>query len=99
MSQWLIPRGELAKADPRYAYPEVVAYTQYNPGAPVYGMQPMPPPQYYAAGPPPPQMNAYKTDATEGVTNRPGDDYAPPPGPPPPAASRPGKNPFADPRP
>ena len=44
-------------------------------------------------------MDAYKTDAAQGVTNRPGDDYAPPPGPPPPAASRPERNPFADPRP
>lgn len=92
--QWLIPRTELAKTDPRYQYPDNVQYMHYPPppnGA--YGMQPMPP--QYQAGPMPPSYG--KNDTVQGVTHRPDEEYAAPPGPPPPVATRPGQDPFADP--
>ncbi|KAK7985281.1 hypothetical protein PG988_002903 [Apiospora saccharicola] len=92
--RWLIPRTELAKTDPRYQYPDNVQYMQYPPPPPgAYGMQPMPP--QYQAGPMPPSYG--KNDTVQGVTNRPGEEYAAPPGPPPPVAQRPGQDPFADP--
>ncbi|KAI1844818.1 hypothetical protein JX266_009046 [Neoarthrinium moseri] len=102
----LVPRAQLARVDPAYAYPQNPTYTNYAAGGPpqggYYGMQPMPPPVYdpnrppmYDVPPPgaPPQGGSKLDPAQAG-------DYAPPPGPPPPpvAAQRTGNsNPFADP--
>lgn len=102
-SQCLVPRAQLARIDPAYAYPQAT-YANYAPAPQggYYGMQPMPPPVYdpnrppmYPGGPPPQGGN--KIDPEQG-----GSDYAPPPGPPPPATQRPtntgsSNNPFADP--
>lgn len=92
--RWLVSRSELARVDPRYAYPQS-SYNNYRPD--YYNMQnnmPMPPPVYdpNAARPPvydDPQ-GATKTAPSQWgqqPTYRPADqqadDYAPPPGPPP----------------
>ncbi|KAI0126623.1 hypothetical protein BJ170DRAFT_413683 [Xylariales sp. AK1849] len=97
--RWLLPRAELARVDPRYAYPQA-NYTNYAQGPGYYGMQAMPPPPVYDPNRPPmyeggPPMGATKLDPAQTG------NYAPPPGPPPPAAVRPERtgnsNPFSDP--
>lgn len=84
--QWLVSRAELARVDPRYAYPQAT-YTNYRPGyyqqyPPGYNMQnmPPPPPMYDPSAPRPPMY-----DGPQGGTKlAPTQDYeAPPPGPPP----------------
>ncbi|KAH8682502.1 hypothetical protein BX600DRAFT_45820 [Xylariales sp. PMI_506] len=92
--RWLIPRAELARVDPRYAYPEAT-YTNYAPGAAgYYGMQPMPPPVYDPNRPP--VYQGSEMPPTGATKVDPAQEYAPPPGPPPAAASR-EANPFSDP--
>lgn len=85
--QWLVSRAELARVDPRYAYPQAT-YTNYRPGyyqqyPPGYNMQnmPPPPPMYDPSAPRPPMY-----DGPQGGSKlAPTQDYeAPPPGPPPP---------------
>ncbi|CAN8100945.1 unnamed protein product [Discula destructiva] len=74
--RWLVPRAELARADPRYAFPHPAQYNVYRPpGAEYYGMQPNmpppPPPMYdpmgrppmYEPGPPP--AGATKADPNQ----------------------------------
>lgn len=54
LPQWLISRPELARVDPRYAYPQPMGYQTYRPQ--YYGMQsnmPPPPPMYDPSGRPP----------------------------------------------
>lgn len=84
--QWLVSRAELARVDPRYAYPQST-YTNYRPGyyqqyPPGYNMQnmPPPPPMYDPSAPRPPMY-----DGPQGGSKlAPTQDYeAPPPGPPP----------------
>lgn len=85
-TQWLVSRAELARVDPRYAYPQST-YTNYRPGyyqqyPPGYNMQnmPPPPPMYDPSAPRPPMY-----DGPQGGSKlAPTQDYAaPPPGPPP----------------
>lgn len=84
--RWLVSRAELARVDPRYAYPQAT-YTNYRPGyyqqyPPGYNMQnmPPPPPMYDPSAPRPPMY-----DGPQGGSKlAPTQDYeAPPPGPPP----------------
>lgn len=43
--RWLVSRSQLARVDPRYAYPQPAGYTTYRPD--YYGMNAMPPPPVY----------------------------------------------------
>lgn len=106
--RWLVTRPELARVDPRYAYPQPTGYTTYRPE--YVGMHAMPPPVYdpNAQRPPvyerPPE-GATKVDPSQWrdePTRRPAEqqaeEYQAPVGPPPPAAVRPqgtgSSNPF-----
>ncbi|KAF3762199.1 hypothetical protein M406DRAFT_341467 [Cryphonectria parasitica EP155] len=92
--RWLISRAELARVDPRYAYPQS-SYTTYRPDyqGQYYNMQPNmppPPPMYDPAGRPPiydGPVGGTKTAPsqwTQGPTPRPADEeYGSPEGPPP----------------
>lgn len=85
-SQFLVSRAQLARVDPRYAYPQPAAYgTYYQPG-PAYNMYPMPPPVYDPNAPRPPVYEGAKIDPNQ-ATTRPADqqagEYEPPSGPPP----------------
>lgn len=95
-AKWLIPRTELAKVDPRYAYAAAPAgYATYRPE--YVGMHAMPPPPVYDPTRPPVYEGpdgASKVDPSQRrdePTNRPADqqadEYAPPPGPPPAAVT------------
>lgn len=95
--QWLISRAELARVDPRYAYPQPAQYTTYRPE--YYNMQPNmppPPPMYDPAGRPPmyePPPQGTKAAPNQGAgsnnmmpTYRPpqvDEEYGAPSGPPP----------------
>lgn len=88
--QWLINRAELARVDPRYAYPQPSSYTTYRPE--YYNMQPNmapPPPMYDPRGRPPmydgPQGGTKTAPSqwTQGPTHRPDEEYGAPSGPPP----------------
>ncbi|ORY68621.1 uncharacterized protein BCR38DRAFT_135358 [Pseudomassariella vexata] len=105
--RWLLSRHDLARSDPRYAYPQP-AYTNYAPApAPgYYGMQSMPPPVYDPTRPPmydgTPMPTGGKIDPSQRLS-RPEEEYAAPSGPPPPPAAslRPERtgesnNPFTD---
>lgn len=52
--RFLVPRGQLASVDPRYAYPAPAGFTTYRPPQNEYGMYPMPPPVYDPNAPRPP---------------------------------------------
>lgn len=100
--RWLVSRAELARIDPRYAYPQA-NYTAW-PGQPYYGMQAMPPPIYDPNRPPMYEgPNGAKINPNQmgmGMPPPPNGEYAPPAGPPP-AQLRPERtgntNPFSDP--
>ncbi|KAJ4393859.1 hypothetical protein N0V93_003075 [Gnomoniopsis smithogilvyi] len=90
--RWLISRPELARVDPRYAYPQPAQYNTYRPE--YYNMQPNmppPPPMYDPAGRPPmyePPPQGTKAAPNQGSmpTYRPpqvGEEYGAPSGPPP----------------
>ncbi|KAL8393316.1 hypothetical protein RB595_003194 [Gaeumannomyces hyphopodioides] len=49
--RWLVSRSQLARVDPRYAYPQPAGYTTYRPD--YYGMNAMPPPPVYEPSRPP----------------------------------------------
>jgi hypothetical protein len=91
--QWMISRNELARFDPRYAYPQSTFGT-YRQAGEHYGMHAMPPPVYdpNAQRPPvyEPPTGATKADPSQWrsePTRRPIEatygDFAPPSGPPP----------------
>lgn len=92
--QWLVSRAELARVDPRYAFPQS-AYSTYRPEYYAqYRMQtdmPPPPPMYDPSGRPPTYsapVGGTKTAPsqwTQAPTHRPADEEygAAPPGPPP----------------
>ncbi|KAK3372469.1 hypothetical protein B0H63DRAFT_297905 [Podospora didyma] len=95
--RWLVSRGDLARVDPRYQYPQAAAY-QYNGNLnnqQQYGMHSMPPPVYdpNSARPPqyegPPPEGATKTNPSqwnstaEPARGQQDEEYAPPSGPPP----------------
>ncbi|KAJ9132982.1 hypothetical protein NKR23_g11064 [Pleurostoma richardsiae] len=63
--RWLVSKAELARVDPRYAYPQPAGYSNYRPD--YYGMQPQP----FAAPPPVYDPNAPRPpiyDGPEGAT-------------------------------
>lgn len=103
-TKWLVSRGELARTDPRYAYPTPAGYTTYRPPQNEYGMYAMPPPVYDPNAPRPPvyygppptaaqQDVGTKVDPDQGRAGyqRPTatDEYEPPAGPPPASTVRP----------
>ena len=97
-SKFLVSRAELARVDPRYAYPHPTNVSVYPPGE-QYGMHYMPPPPVYDPNAPRPPM--YDGRVPEGIKVDPSqaapgpmpppqsqgvqrmDDYEAPPGPPP----------------
>ncbi|OIW24002.1 hypothetical protein CONLIGDRAFT_564448, partial [Coniochaeta ligniaria NRRL 30616] len=52
--RWLVSRGQLARVDPRYAYPAPAGFATYRPPQNEYGMYSMPPPVYDPNAPRPP---------------------------------------------
>ena len=71
----MVSKRELARVDPRYAYPQAT-YMPYGP-PPAYGMDPMaPPPVYHPPGP------GSKINPAQGQPE-PKAEFDPPPGPPP----------------
>lgn len=88
--QFLVSRAQLARVDPRYAYPQPAAYGTYYPQNAGYGMYAMPPPVYDPNAPRPPMYDGAKIDPNQSRTNqttRPAEqqapDYEAPAGPPP----------------
>ncbi|KAK1764884.1 hypothetical protein QBC33DRAFT_427744, partial [Phialemonium atrogriseum] len=95
--RFLVSRTELARVDPRYAFPQRPSYGTYYPPSQYYGMHAMPPPVYDPEAPRPPVYEGAKVDPSQagpGFTpeptrrpTEPAPDYSPPAGPPP-GASR-----------
>lgn len=88
--RWLVPRAQLARVDPRYAYPPQTTNPNgpgyYRPGYqaqydPSYNMQnmPPPPPMYDPSAPRPPMYEG----PDGGSKAAPSQEYEAPPGPPP----------------
>lgn len=94
--RWLVPRAQLARVDPRYAYPPQTTNPNgtnyYRPGYqaqydPSYNMQnmPPPPPMYDPSAPRPPMYEGPEG----GSKTAPSQEYEAPPGPPPAQAQTP----------
>lgn len=88
--RFLVSRAQLARVDPRYAYPQPAAYGTYYPPNGGYGMYAMPPPVYDPNAPRPPMYDGAKIDPNQSrteQTTRPAEqqapDYEAPAGPPP----------------
>ncbi|KAL1835290.1 hypothetical protein VTK73DRAFT_5824 [Phialemonium thermophilum] len=88
--RWLVSRAELARVDPRYAYPQPAGYSTYRPYPEQYGMYAMPPPPVYDPNEPRPPMydgRMPETKAGPAPPNAAAAAAAAAPPPPPPAAA------------
>ncbi|TPX09302.1 uncharacterized protein E0L32_009494 [Thyridium curvatum] len=98
--RWLVSRAELARVDPRYAYPRPTGYYTYRPHEQdYYAMNNMPPPPVYDAAAARPPVYEGPSGGSKVAPSQWAEGAPPPPGPPPAAhqPQRTGVDDFAPP--